>query len=237
MKTIHFIDLAPTSIFRQLQIEEALLRADENSYCIVNRGSPRAIVMGLSGDPSSLIDVSRAQKDRIPVIRRYSGGGAVIVDENTLFVSFIFSKNDAGAAPFPEPIMRWTSRIYQNAWNINGFSLKGNDFAIHNYKCGGNALYIRKDRWLHHTSFLWDYANENMDYLRIPVKQPDYRRNRSHADFLCRLKEHVLSQDRLIDGLKKELVKRFYIRMAATKDLTRICRQDHRKATCMINDF
>jgi lipoate-protein ligase A len=28
-------------------------------------------------------------KDSIPVIKRFSGGGTVIVDENTLFVTFV----------------------------------------------------------------------------------------------------------------------------------------------------
>ncbi|MBF8263600.1 MAG: hypothetical protein HW387_1265 [Parachlamydiales bacterium] len=235
MKTLHLIDLTPLPIFEQLQIEEALLRADGKNYCIINRGSPRAIVMGISGIPSSLIDVNRAEQDSIPIIQRYSGGGTIIVDENTLFITLIFTKSDIDIHPFPEPIMRWTSQLYQNAWNIEGFGLKGNDYVIDDFKCGGNAQYIRKDRWLHHTSFLWDYTNENMDYLLLPEKQPGYRRSRPHADFLCRLKKYAPTLETLIDGLKKELVKRFDIRIVAWEDLTAIRQQEHRKATRWID--
>lgn len=32
---------------------------------------------------------------------------------------------------------------------------------------GGNAQSITKDRWVHHTSFLWDFDPANMDYLTV----------------------------------------------------------------------
>jgi lipoate-protein ligase A len=53
---------------------------------------------------------------------------------------------------------------------------------------GGNAQTIAgQNGWLHHTSFLWDYDDDNMEYLSLPSKQPDYRENRSHEDFLVKL--------------------------------------------------
>ena len=32
---------------------------------------------------------------------------------------------------------------------------------------------ITRDRWLHHTSFLWDFNAANMEYLLIPESQPE----------------------------------------------------------------
>lgn len=32
---------------------------------------------------------------------------------------------------------------------------------------------ITRDRWLHHTSFLWDFNPANMEYLLIPESQPE----------------------------------------------------------------
>jgi lipoate-protein ligase A len=188
------------------------LRADDRNFCIINQGSPRAIVMGISGDMERLLDVPLVKKDNIPVIRRFSGGGTVIVDENTLFITFIFSKNGVDVAPFPEPILRWTSELYQAAWAIPGFTLLENDYIIDEKKCGGNAQYIKKDRWLHHTSFLWDYKDANMTYLQLPAKRPKYRQDRGHQEFLCRIKDLSFGT---LSGLKQkfleELVKRFYI--------------------------
>jgi lipoate-protein ligase A len=42
-------------------------------------------------------------------------------------------------------------------------------------KFGGNAQAITSRRWLHHTSFLWDFDPGNMALLTNPAKQPEYR--------------------------------------------------------------
>ena len=50
MKLIKLLRLQNVPILRQLLLEEALLRADSNNWCIVNNGtSVPAIVMGISG--------------------------------------------------------------------------------------------------------------------------------------------------------------------------------------------
>ncbi len=186
--------------------------------------------MGISGVPESLMDLPRVQKDRIPLIKRFSGGGTVIVDESTLFVTFLFSKKHLDVSPFPEPIFRWSAALYADAWQIPGFQLKESDYAIGEKKCGGNAQYIKKDRWLHHTSFLWDYSEENMSYLLLPSKRPAYRKNRSHSDFLTRLKPFS-SPGTLIKQLKEALVKRFYIRDFDWKSWKSV---PHRQATLQL---
>ena len=215
----------------QLQLEEALLRADERSFCIVNLGSPRAIVMGISGQPEQLLDLSKVRQKHIPVIKRFSGGGTVIVDENTLFVTFIMAKDHLDVDPYPEPILRWSADLYASAWNIPGFQLRENDYCIGDKKCGGNAQYMRKDRWIHHTSFLWDYKPENMETLLLPAKRPIYRSDRSHEAFLCRLNLFGADPQTRISQLKKELVKRFYIQEFDRKSLEG---KPHRQATTLI---
>lgn len=208
---MHFIQLENVPILEQLRLEEALLRTDERSFCLVNYGSPRAIVMGISGQPEVLLNVEAVKRDQIPVIKRFSGGGTVIVDENTLFITFIMEKDHINIPAFPEPILRWSADLYATAWGIPGFHLKENDYCIGDKKCGGNAQYIKKDRWLHHTSFLWDYSEENMKYLRLPAKRPKYRQDREHHDFLTPLKTQNVTPNSLIERLIKANVKRLYM--------------------------
>jgi lipoate---protein ligase len=234
LKPIYLIHLNQVPIFQQLQIEEALLRTDDRNFLIINHGSSRSIVMGLSGEPSALLNLDLVRRDSVPVIKRYSGGGTVIIDENTLFVSMIFSKDCGPISLFPESIMQWSYLLFKSAWKLPDFSLIDNDYAIKNRKCGGNALYIRKERWLHHTSFLWDYSDENMDYLRLPPKQPAYRKERIHTDFLCRLKEYAPSLKDLIEQLKHALVKRFYICEISPEEILAIQRREHRQTTHLI---
>lgn len=231
MTLVYLIESVGMPIFEQLQLEEALLRADMRNFVLINQGSSQAIVSGLSGEPDQLCDLQQVQSRSIPMIRRYSGGGTVFVDKNSLFVSLIFSKKDISVAPFPEPIMRWSFDLYQKAWNIPGFRLVDNDYTIENRKCGGNAQYFSKDRLVHHTTFLWDFLDENMDVLRQPVRQPPYRQNRSHCDFLCRLKDAVPSQEFLAGQLKNELVKRFDIRSISHSELNEIQKREYRIST------
>lgn len=193
---IHLIHLKNVPIIEQLQIEEALLRTSDKNFLLVNEGSPKAIVMGISGKKEELVHPSAAH---IPLIRRFSGGGTVIVDEETLFISFLMNKNTHDFAPFPEPILRWTGDIYKQL--IPGFTIHENDYAIGDKKIGGNAQYIRKNRWLHHTTFLWDYDPENMNYLLHPKRTPTYRQDRSHTDFITPLKPHVRSKEWFLRAL------------------------------------
>lgn len=215
-----------------MQWEEQLLRTDDRNFCILNYGSPRAIVMGISGQPENLLHLEAVKRDRIPVIQRFSGGGTVIVDENTLFITFIFNKSFLPIHPFPEPILRWTAELYTKSWNIPGFQLKENDYCIGEKKCGGNAQYIKKDRWLHHTSFLWDYSEINMSYLKLPSKRPKYRADRDHGDFLIPLKQYVESPLILMERLKSVIVKPLYM---SEFDLTKLPFSVHRQATQMVD--
>ena len=51
--------------------------------------------------------------------------------------------------------------------NLNLFNLRENDYIYDDRKFGGNAQSISKNRFVHHTSFLYDYNAELMSkYLR-----------------------------------------------------------------------
>ncbi|KAL3827667.1 hypothetical protein ACHAXA_000540 [Cyclostephanos tholiformis] len=67
--------------------------------------------------------------------------------------------------------------------------LRENDYVLGDRKIGGNAQCISSGGFLHHTSFLWDWNDENMDYLTLPDKRPSYRGDRTHDEFLVRLRD------------------------------------------------
>lgn len=100
MKTLHYIRLNGISVLKQLRIEELLLRQSNKNFYVFNEGSliETSIVLGMSGKIVELIDTDLVEKDKIPLIRRYTGGGTVVVDNNTLFSTFIM--NVRIVAPF-----------------------------------------------------------------------------------------------------------------------------------------
>lgn len=214
------IFLESTPIIEQLYIEEALLRADNRNILLVNVGSPPAIVMGISGKPEELI---HQEKVDIPVIKRFSGGGTVVVDENTLFVTLICNTDDVPIKPQPKAILEWGQKFLEPF--IPGLELRENDFVFGDLKVGGNAQYIRKGRWLLHTSFLLDYCPKKMDYLKLPKKRPDYRKDRKHSDFLTTLKERVVVED-FVAALKKK--------GTPLVDLPAALQKEHRRSTKLL---
>lgn len=189
--TINILTFNNLPILEQLQIEEGLLRTNGENWVLINIGSPKAIVMGISSKPEEVVNLPLALKDDLPLIQRFSGGGTVIVDENTLFVTFIFQKTSHNFDLHPKAILEWAGSLFKNGLNLPEFTIQGNDFALKNRKIGGNAQYIKKDRFLHHTSFLWDFTPSNMSYLLHPPKEPAYRQGRSHLDFIAPLSPHL----------------------------------------------
>ncbi|PON56795.1 Biotinyl protein ligase (BPL) and lipoyl protein ligase (LPL), catalytic domain containing protein [Trema orientale] len=181
-------------ILQQLHLEEQLLRTSSENWCIVNDGTDDpTIVMGISGGAAELLDIKSVLRDGIPVIRRFTGGGTVIVDSGTVFVTLICNKEAVtGLQPYPRPIMFWSGLFYAKVFHgIGDFHLRENDYVFGTRKFGGNAQSITKNRWIHHTSFLWDYDVRNMAYLKHPKRAPEYRLARDHLEFVCRMKEYM----------------------------------------------
>lgn len=203
--SLHLIELKNIPIFDQLLLEEALLRDHTENFCLINYGSSPAIVMGISGKKEELVNIEKATFYHIPLIKRFSGGGTVVVDHNTLFVTFIFSKDSHVFPAYPEPIMRWSEDFYRPIFAHCDFRLRENDYVLGDKKMGGNAQYLKKERWLHHTSFLWDYNPTYMDCLLHPKKTPSYRADRNHHQFICKLSKHYPALQTLVVAITERL--------------------------------
>jgi hypothetical protein len=49
------------------------------------------IVLGIGGKAEKLVHLDRVGRAGVPLLRRFSGGGTVVVDEDSLFVTFIMN--------------------------------------------------------------------------------------------------------------------------------------------------
>lgn len=217
-------------IQRQLELEEAFLRLDDRPLIFINEGtSTPAIVMGISQKPELVVE-----KTTLPLIRRFSGGGTVVVDENTLFVTFI-GNSDALKVPHnPQGVGEWTATIYKSLFHPLPFSYFENDYRLGDKKIGGNAQYFRQKRFLHHTSFLYDWHPDRMLSLKMPPKMPAYRKERPHESFLTPLKHHYSSMEALTSSLITELNSFFRLSPVGLEELERLQLQPHRKSVQII---
>lgn len=235
MQKLHLIKLNGITILEQLQLEEALIRTDNRNFCLINTNAPPAIVMGISGHPEKLINQEKFKESPVPLVRRYSGGGTVFINEDTFFVSFICNSLSTEVLSYPEPIFKWSETIYRPIFSSFEFSLRENDYVVGDKKFGGNAQYLQKNRWLHHTSFLFDYNQDQMSYLTLPEKIPTYRKKRSHQEFLCKLNSYFSSKDALLENIEHSLKKTFDVEVLSFFEIASILNQPHRKATKIIS--
>ena len=226
-------------ILDQLKLEEALLRTSNENFCIINEGSTLAIVLGAFYNLEKLINLKLLKKtySHIPLIKRFSGGGTVIVDKSTIFITFIINTKDANILPYPERIFNWANIFYSKIIDTTKFQLKENDFIINNKKFAGNAQYIQKNRFLIHTSILWDFSTNHMNILKLPVKRPLYREDRNHEDFLYPLKNLYASKKSFILLITKILKKIFILKQINYTNVKPLLNLPHRKTTKLITDF
>ena len=223
MKSIKCVNLRGMNIFQQLQYEELLLRNTTQNWFLYNTHSQeKTIVVGFSGKIPELVNIEKAKKDSIKLVRRFTGGGTVIIDPNTIFTSFIVDTNDIGCKPYPRDIMTWSETvfrpIFQDKLGIE-FSLRENDYVLHDRKVGGNAQSITRSRFVHHTSFLYSFDPKNMDYLLLPKKRPEYRKDRHHTSFLTTLSEYLQSQSHLEELILQNLTSHFNVEQVSMEEV------------------
>ena len=167
------------------------------------------IVLGRIGNPDVDLRVEKVLADRIPVLRRSSGGGTVMQGKGCLNYTLVLSKER------PEiPDLR---RSYQFILGHVVAALKNLDIdavcrplsdialAKNNKKISGNAQKRSKRFILHHGTLLYQFDLKKIaDYLTMPKDVPQYRQSRSHQDFVANLS--ISAED-----LKKEIAKIFQI--------------------------
>mmetsp|Transcript_13564 Transcript_13564/g.42814 ORF Transcript_13564/g.42814 Transcript_13564/m.42814 type:complete len:149 (+) Transcript_13564:524-970(+) len=127
--------------------------------------------------------------------------------------------------------MAWTGQLYGGVFQELGLDLqlRENDYIIdQTMKVGGNAQSIVKGRWLHHTSFLWDFQDADMLYLSLPRNRPDYRGDRDHSDFVTRIAPRLqpatfdASADHLAYWLQQYLDHAFDVELASPQEAMRV---------------
>ena len=69
--------------------------------------------------------------------------------------------------------------------------IKGaSDITIHQHKISGNAQKRKKQALLFHGTILYNFDIDRIEqYLNFPPKQPEYRKSRSHTNFVTNLNE------------------------------------------------
>jgi lipoate---protein ligase len=128
----------------------------------------------------------------IPVLRRMSGGGAVVQGPGCLNYSLIVNAQTEGIASVGGTFNYVLGRHRRLVERLKGVevSLDGvSDLTTGGRKFSGNAQYRKRTWVLVHGTFLLDFELPLIERcLSMPEREPAYRRHRAHADFVVNLK-------------------------------------------------
>ncbi len=138
------------------------------------------LVLGYSNKARTEAHLDRARQDDVPILRRCTGGGAVLQGPGCLNYSLIL--------PITAQVSETNASIMQRhaAALGNGVEVRGHsDLTLGDLKFSGNAQRRKRRYLLFHGSFLLNLDIERIErLLPMPSRQPDYRRHRPHREFL-----------------------------------------------------
>ncbi len=150
------------------------------------------VVLGYANRAATEVNLDFCREQRIPVLRRCSGGGTVLQGPGCLNYSLILRIDRAPALGTIPGTNRFVLDRHTQALSAlleKPVERQGHtDLTLEGVKFSGNAQRRRKHCLLFHGSFLLHMDLDLIERaLPMPSKQPDYRSNRSHADFLTNL--------------------------------------------------
>ena len=147
------------------------------------------VVLGRSANPERDLDLDACRADRVPILWRCSGGGAVVLGPGCLTYSLRLSLEHAPALRDVATSYRLILGALARALAVPGLEIRGlADLALDNRKVSGNAQRRDSGGLLHHGTLLYGFDSRlAMRYLRPPHRPPAYRQDRTHLEFLGNL--------------------------------------------------
>ena len=155
------------------------------------------VVVGYANKVATEANVQACAENRIPILRRCSGGGTVLQGPGVLNYALILKIEAGGPTAGINSANRFIMernraaleaevRIQQPAARI---SVSGHtDLALGDLKFSGNAQRRKRTHLLFHGTFLLHFELANVEkFLAMPSLQPDYRQGRRHLDFITNL--------------------------------------------------
>jgi lipoate-protein ligase A len=200
-------DMTLASVVEDLALDEAMLiEADEGrGPALVRFWEPRdyAVILGASRRLRDDVRIDACRADGVPILRRSSGGGTVVIGPGALNMTVILPETAAPGLSAVDAAQRHVlERIAESIGRAGRpvTVLGHGDLAIGGRKCGGSAQ-RRLRRWfMVHCSILYQFPIERIvRYLALPTRQPAYRQGRAHRDFLSNLE---LPREALVDVLR-----------------------------------
>ena len=151
------------------------------------------VVTGYGDRVESEVNRANCAERAIPVLRRTTGGGTVLQGPGCFNYSLILKIDSAGPSrgivSTNRHVMDNNQKAFQRLMDKSKIEVRGHtDLIVDGRKFSGNAQRRKKRFLLFHGSVLIRFDLDLIQaVLPMPSRQPTYRKNRSHQDFLTNL--------------------------------------------------
>ncbi len=147
-----------------------------------------AVVLGKSNKIDKEVYEENCRRDNIPIIKRESGGGTVLLGPGCLCYTLILNIHTVnGCHTISSTNTTALSNLIEALQPLNmDIQTAGHtDLVVNNIKISGNAQKRKKNYLLFHGTILYNLNIELIHaYLKFPSKYPEYREKRNHNSFV-----------------------------------------------------
>ncbi|RLD87027.1 MAG: lipoate--protein ligase family protein [Bacteroidetes bacterium] len=163
-----FISRTQTNPFFNIAAEEYVLKHFDEDVLMLWQSTP-AVIVGKHQNMVAEVNLNYTRENRIPVIRRVSGGGTVFHDLGNLNYTLI--KTEANRErlidfkKFSAPVMEFLRTL-----SIQAEFEGKNNLVINGKKFSGNSAHVLKNRVMHHGTLLFNTNLENLEKVIRPPK-------------------------------------------------------------------
>jgi len=193
---MRYLDLTLPTPEENLALDEALLEAAESAgqpaECL-RFWEPRQtmVVVGRSSKIDEEVHRDACRRRGIPILRRPSGGAAIVTGPGCLMYALVLSYA-------LRPALRMIDEAHRFVLDRIAAALRPlapgvdhcgtSDLAVDDWKFSGNSVRCRRDHLLYHGTLLYDFNLELIETcLAMPPREPEYRQGRTHGAFVANL--------------------------------------------------
>ena len=200
---MQLLDLTLDSPAANLALDEALLDEAEAAPAPLEtlrfwQPTSPMVVVGRGSNALAEVRLSCCGQRQIPVLRRSSGGAAIVTGPGCLMYAVILSLRQ-------RPNLRSLDSAHQFVLDTLGRAISTLGPTVRRYgtsdlaftangstdpprKCSGNSVRIKKNTLLYHGTLLHDFSLELISTcLATAPRQPEYRAGRDHDQFVANL--------------------------------------------------
>ena len=198
-----YLELTLPEAASNLALDEALLleaEAERSGEVLrIWEWPTPVVVLGAGSRLTEDVNVAACEHDRVPILRRSSGGGTVLLGEGCLLYSLVLRYDRDPTLDDIRASYGFILDLILDALDMPGTRREGSDLALDNLKFSGTAQQRKRTHLLHHGTLLHSFdVYRTYRYLRPPRRQPDYRAGRTHEEFLVNF-------PRTADDIKRRL--------------------------------